>query len=393
MNTAILQAVWFTPAGRRANGEWVWGLPIIYWGKPGIGKSSIVGQVARICGLSAFVVIASIREPADFLGLPMPVGGKLSYLPPAWARDAAECDMAVVLLDEVTTCSPATQAALLRVVLDRVVGDLQLPGGVRVVCAANPRDVAIGGRDLGAPLANRLLHDDLDGPSPDAWRAYMIGGGGDTAAEQNLDPVAEQDRVLARWREDYAWARGLWSAFVRQHPQALNGMPKPGDPQASRAWGSPRSLEMAARVTASARTHGLDDIDADQMLTMAVGPLIAGQFALFRHDTSMPDLPDWLDGKVTWEPDPTRPDRTYAVFDGAAALIQPRASTPAEEQVRARRAAALWAHMRPLVDTTPDIAVTAGITLTRAGFASGPEATAVMAALLPIVKAAGMLKV
>ncbi len=392
MNTAILKALLFTPAGKRPSGEWIWGLPVIYWGLPGIGKSQIVGSVARMCGLQIFVIIASIREPADFLGLPVPQDGKLVYLPPAWAQEAADCDFAVIFLDETTTCAPATQAALLRCTLDRVVGELELPGGVRFVCAANPKNVAVGGRDIAPPLANRLLHCDLGLPSVDAWRRYMIGGGGDAHDEEPIDPQIEQNRVLAVWDEAYAAARGLWSAFVRKMPGSLMDMPPPGDAQASRAWPSPRSMETAARATAAGVVHGMSEIDSDAMIAMAIGGKTSGKFAMFRSDNKMPDIVDWLDGKIAWEPDVMRPDLTYAVFDGAAALLKPKQNDAKLSEVRAARANKLWSYMAPIVLTTPDIAVNAGVTLAGAGFTSGPIATKVMAKLLPVIKAAGMLR-
>jgi len=42
----------------------------------------------------------------------------------------------ILFLDEITTAPPAVQAALLRVVLERVVGDVALPEAVSVVAAA-----------------------------------------------------------------------------------------------------------------------------------------------------------------------------------------------------------------------------------------------------------------
>src|SRR5205823_11964182 len=62
----------------------------------------------------------------------------------------------------ISTAPPAVQAAMLRIVLERVVGDLELPPGVRVVAAANPPEQAADGWDLAPPLANRLVH--LDWP-------------------------------------------------------------------------------------------------------------------------------------------------------------------------------------------------------------------------------------
>lgn len=60
--------------------------------------------------------------------------------------------------DEISTAPPAVQAALLRVVLERVVGDLELPDGVAVIAAANPPEQAAGGWDLSATISRR--HDE-----------------------------------------------------------------------------------------------------------------------------------------------------------------------------------------------------------------------------------------
>jgi hypothetical protein len=86
--------------------------------------------MASALGWPCETVIASIREPSDFAGLPVVVGESVRFAPPTWA---------------------------LRVVLERV-GDLELPPEVAVVAAANPPEQAADGWDLSAPLANRLCH-------------------------------------------------------------------------------------------------------------------------------------------------------------------------------------------------------------------------------------------
>jgi MoxR-like ATPase len=136
------------------------GTPVILWGPPGTGKTASVRAVARSLGLPCEVVIASIHEPTDFSGLPIVDGGDVRLAPPAWARRLSECETGLLFLDELTTAPPAVQAALLRVVLERTVGDLRLGDGVAVVAAANPPGQAADGWDLSAPLANRFCHLD-----------------------------------------------------------------------------------------------------------------------------------------------------------------------------------------------------------------------------------------
>ena len=119
-------------------------VPVLLWGAPGTGKTSAIRAMAQTMGMPCETVIASIREPSDFAGLPIVVGDGVRFAPPAWARRLAETGHGLLFLDELSTAPLAVQAALLRVVLERVVGDLTLPDAVAVVAAANPPEQAAG---------------------------------------------------------------------------------------------------------------------------------------------------------------------------------------------------------------------------------------------------------
>src|ERR687883_493254 len=106
-------------------------VPVLLWGAPGTGKTSAVRAMADALGWPCETVIAAIREPSDFARLP--------------------------------------------VVLERVVGDLDLPEGVVVVAAANPPEQAADGWDLSAPLANRFCHLDWS-VEPAAFAQGLVGG-------------------------------------------------------------------------------------------------------------------------------------------------------------------------------------------------------------------------
>src|SRR5205085_2231811 len=150
-------------------------VPVLLWGAPGTGKTSAVRALAASKGWACETVIASIREPSDFAGLPIVVDGGVRFAPPTWARRLADGGPAVLFLDEISTAPPAVQAALLRVVLERVVGDLELPPDVAVVAAANPPEQAADGWDLSAPLANRFCHLDWT-VEPAAFAQGLAGG-------------------------------------------------------------------------------------------------------------------------------------------------------------------------------------------------------------------------
>ncbi|MYR59005.1 AAA domain-containing protein, partial [Streptomyces sp. SID625] len=137
-------------------------LPVLLWGEPGIGKTAALTQLADSLGLPLTTVIASVHEPSDFSGLPIvgddPAVQGVPMAPPQWAVELVRAGRGLLFLDELSTATPAVQAALLRVVLERRVGALQLPPGVRIVAAANPRASAADGWELSPPLANRFVH-------------------------------------------------------------------------------------------------------------------------------------------------------------------------------------------------------------------------------------------
>jgi len=402
MNLNIFRANLFTPG---LNGRW--GLPRIYWGPPGVGKSAKTSVTVRSMGLMCLVILSSIRDPSDFLGLPVPqinADGTtvVTYSPPDWAVEAAKHRHVVVFFDEISTAAPSVQAALLRVILDGVVGGLQLPPEVRFVAAANPEKlVAAGGFDMSAPLANRFGHENThltdDGKGAlgyddlDEWVDWLIGSGESAPeVEDTFDAAAEEARVLELWPSAYARARGEIVGFLKSAaggPGVLFNMPEQNDPRASRAWASPRSWECAVRALASGRVHGLSEMDVDRWMASHVGVGPIAQFRAFISEANMPDPEALLDGKVGWEHDPARLDRTLSVLTGCVSLV----TSPGCAN-QPKRMEKLWEIMTPIADQAADVCVPAVQTLIRKNLAFGKAAAKPLAKMRPIMKAAGVIR-
>lgn len=379
MYEKILKAAIFTPG---PNGRW--GLPLLLEGKPGTAKTSRVYQLATANGLPIEVVIASLREPSDFLGLPIPnKDGTLHYAAPSWAARLKQAGRGVAFLDELNTAPPAVQAALLRVVLDGAVGDLMLPTTIRFIAAQNATDEAAGGWDLAPPLANRFGHIRWENPEPEVWTDWLLGGAQE--GEHSFDSSEEEKRVEAGWNSPSAVARGLIAGFIRRRPSLLHAMPKLGNPEASRAWPSPRTWEMAARALASAQLHELTQVEEEEFVSAFIGAGTASEFFGWREKTDLPDPAELLDGKVKYKHDEKRLDRTLAVLCACAALV-----APSNAEKRNPRAAKLWTILSDVTGDAVDVIVPAARTMVKSRLAAMPEARAVLAKINPVLAAAGV---
>ena len=319
-------------------------VPVLLWGAPGTGKTSAIRAMAQTMGLPCETVIASIREPSDFAGLPIVVGDGVRFAPPAWARRLAEAGHGLLFLDELSTAPPAVQAALLRVVLERAVGDLTLPDAVAVVAAANPPEQAADGWDLSAPLANRLCHL--------AWqtdpRSVADGLAGGWAAP--VVPVLPDG-----WQAEEILSRGLVAAFLHVRP-ALACAPPSDAASAGRGWPSPRTWEMAARLMAAAGASGSGDEARSALIRGAVGDGAGVEFLAWLIEMDLPDPEQVLADPASFRL-PERGDRAYAALAAIAAAV---AADPTPD-----RWTAGWRVLGLAADAAPDVAAVAARVLAR----------------------------
>lgn len=408
----ILRVLWYTPGIER------WGLPGLVVGPPGTAKTFRVKALCRALGLHGVPVLASLRQPEDFLGMPLPVrdpaerdrllawvrarvpGARAveapdgimfcltEYAPPRWAVEAAAAGRACVILDEANRTPPAVQSALLRVVLEGVVGDFVLPPTVRFTAIMNPAGSS-GTWDLSDALANRFGHFIWPTPTIAAWSQYMASAGRVGAARANTESTRDaaelEASVEANWPAHYAEAVGLVSGFLSARPNLHHDQPEDGDPACSGAWPSPRTWDMGTRAVASARLHGLSKSMQLTLISAFVGPGAGAEFATWATEADLPDPVRLLDGDAQWTHNPTRLDRTVAVLQSCATLIMQSA---AGDPKRVDRSAKLWSIMRPIVDTAPDVCLAAAEPLSKGRLGiTTPDAMKVAAKLWPTVDA------
>jgi len=291
-------------------------LPVLLWGEPGIGKTAALNQLADALELPLTTVIASVHEPSDFSGLPVvgddPATQGVPMAPPDWAVRLVRAGHGLLFLDELSTAPPAVQAALLRVVLERRVGALRLPRGVRIVAAANPRSSAADGWELSPPLANRFVH--LQWTYDHEVVVRGLGGTWPRAALPRLDPGRLADAV--------AFARRAVCELLAARPGLVHQLPK-NEARRGGAWPSPRSWEMALRLLAFA-TAADTSRDVLSMLvrgTVGDGPGLELLASLDRMD--LPD-PEVLLADPAAAVLPERGDLRQTVLDGVVAAVRTR---------------------------------------------------------------------
>ncbi|MEU9316151.1 MoxR family ATPase [Streptomyces sp. NPDC048295] len=323
-------------------------LPVLLWGEPGIGKTAALTQLAASLDLPLTTVIASVHEPSDFSGLPIvgddPAEQGVPMAPPDWAVRLVRAGRGLLFLDELSTAPPAVQAALLRLVLERRIGALQLPPGVRIVAAANPRSSAADGWELSPPLANRFVHLQ--------WthdHEVVVRGLGGTWPRATLPRLAPE-----RLPEAVDFARRAVCGLLSARPALVHRLPS-GETRRGGPWPSPRSWDMTLSLIAFATAAGSSRDVLSQLVrgTVGDGPGLELLASLDRMD--LPD-PETLLADPAGADLPERGDLRQAVLDGVVAAVRNRPEKS--------RWDAAWALLvRALESGAPDVVVVPATTL------------------------------
>jgi AAA domain (dynein-related subfamily) len=250
-------------------------LPVFIWGPPGIGKSALVKNFADSVGLPCVSLLGSQLAPEDLIGVPQIIDGKSRFCPPTIiARDEPYC----LFLDELNACSQEVQKAFYSLILDRRIGEFQLPAGTIVIGAGNRAEDAAITRPLSSALINRLIHVQLRASAKD-WLNW--------AAENGIHEIVLN---YIRTRSDHLWSKP----------------PKHEEP-----FSTPRGWAM---LSAALDNYG-SGLNQDAIKVLAAGlltPAHAQQFVAFsRMQERMHDLTSIIKGERGWPEKPEERDILY----------------------------------------------------------------------------------
>ena len=223
--------------------------PVMIWGAPGIGKSTIIRNVAHELGIGFIDVRLAQREPEDVRGLPVPDGDSVRWLVSAdWPRDPES--RGIILFDELTAADRSLQVAAYEFILDRRLGGLyEVPDGWYICAAGNRVEDAAVAMTMSSALANRFLHVEL----------------------------REDAELWARWGLKHDIHPAV-IGFIRYRPDLLFHQE---NENLERGWPTPRSWERVSRMLQSFGRE--DDALLDKIVYGLVGNQAGAEFVAFRE--------------------------------------------------------------------------------------------------------------
>lgn len=167
--------------------------PLFISGPPGIGKSDIVAEVARMQNRPLIDIRLPLLEATDIRGLPhlaevtirdaqgnivlneqnVPLTEKIFKWSNPSDLPTDPNSRALVFFDEMSAAPPSVQAATYQIILNRKIGTYQLPEDVVIVAAGNRvKDKGVA-YNMPTPLANRFIHTTLHVDFDD-WQEWAM---------------------------------------------------------------------------------------------------------------------------------------------------------------------------------------------------------------------------
>ena len=238
-------------------------IPVFVWGSPGIGKSSIIKQIAIDKGLEFVDLRLSLLDPTDLKGIPFfdQENNQAVWASPNFLPNRPK-SKGILFLDEINTAPPSVQASAYQLVLDRKVGDYELPKGWSIVAAGNHESDRGVVYRMPPPLANRFVHLSMEVSFED-WKGWAYSSGIDSSI----------------------------IAFLQYDSTKLFDF----DPSKNqKSFPTPRSWEYVNKILDS----GIESSLFLETISGAVGKPSATAFVSFRKVMNrLPDIDALLDGK------------------------------------------------------------------------------------------------
>lgn len=147
-------------------------IPLMIWGPPGVGKSSIIREISKERGLALIDLRVSLLEPVDLMGLPSIEQGVTKWNTPVFLPQD-KSSQGILFLDEINLGSREILKSLYQLILDRRIGSYELPKGWKIIGAGNRAVDGAFVSPMPRPLLNRFIHLEVE-VSPEDFCHYLL---------------------------------------------------------------------------------------------------------------------------------------------------------------------------------------------------------------------------
>lgn len=146
--------------------------PCFFHGKPGIGKSDLVMQLADEFNMKLEILMLTQIDAQDLRGIqyPDPITKRMVYYPPEFLP-GQDSPPTLLFLDELTGAEPRLQVSAYQLLLSRRIGSYHLPDSCLVCAAGNSTADGAVAYEMGTALASRLLHIAVQA-EPRSWLSW-----------------------------------------------------------------------------------------------------------------------------------------------------------------------------------------------------------------------------
>lgn len=144
-------------------------------GRPGIGKTEIVQQLAQETGSRLYDLRLTTIEPQDLRGLPFydhDAKRTVWYPPEDLPSDPDR--PAILFLDELTAAAPSLQPTVYGLLQERRVGQYVLPASTFIIAAGNMVEDGAIAYEMGTALSDRLIHLSLRAEANDWLASFAV---------------------------------------------------------------------------------------------------------------------------------------------------------------------------------------------------------------------------
>lgn len=281
-------------------------------GGVGIAKSSTILQWSRRLNRDMMLLIGSTHAPEDFSGIPYVSEARTFFdqVPPRWAERLARPG-ALLFIDELTTVGVSVRAAMLSMLTEKRLGNLQIHPDTITMAAWNPPQLAPNGSPLEKSMANRFYHSEWE-MDVDGWEAGMH-------TQDDQWGETEIPVVPADWRNNAVKWGYLITSYLRKNSADRVRVP---DNDEERAFPTPRTWYYARNCLAAGESVDAPSNVMAQLAAGCVGKTVGSNFMRYVAQLDLIDPEECLSGNKQFVFDRKRVDLAAALLVSLVACVK-----------------------------------------------------------------------